>query len=359
MGLKGIKRTIKKVSKGITQAPKKAAKQTLNALLKPVKAILGLITSIIVILRNFIKESFLYVKCFIKFLSNFYKCAFFYLLDIIKYLIMTVWLFFTVPVVALMTINNKKYSVKRYAKNVVHFFSKMTYGNKIMNDCYRCKKKKDPVKKSFMQDLKDFVMNELNPDVKSRKKPLSFFTILLWASILIIVLVFLTLYVLPGTIFTDMSNGFKKFGNGLLAILGGFIQMIGLSKGNESNSNTFLTRPFRLWLLFVITLFLVLAINQKWAGNSRYALLVTLVILIFFVPIFGYIGYILYKSYRNMFPKEIVTVHDLLNEGTERNKNFTSYNLNKNQEAYAPINNFRGNDLNNQQNKNDNRAHQD
>ena len=335
-GINNISSGVNTVTKGVVQAPKKAAQQTLNGLLVPVKAILKLVTSIIVILRKYIQESFLYVKCFIKFLSNFYKCAFFYLLDIIKYLIMTVWLALTVPVVGFMTINNKKYSVKRYAKDVVHFFSKMTYGNKIMNDCYRCKKKKDPVKKSFMQELKDFVMNELNPDVKSRKQPLSFFTILLWASILIIVLVFLTLYVVPGTIFTDMSNGFKKFGNGLLAILGGFIQMIGLSKGNEPNSNTFLTRPFKLWLLFVITLFLVLAINQKWAGNSRYALLVTLVILIFFVPIFGYIGYTLYKSYRNMFSEEIVPKDDLYNKGTEGNKNITSYNLNNNQEAYAP-----------------------
>ena len=124
MGLKGIKKTIKKVTKGVKEAPKKAAQQTLNALLVPVKGILKLVTSIIVILRTFIQESFLYVKCFIKFLKNFYKCAFFYLLDIIKYLIMTVWLAATVWLVALFTIDIKKYSAKQYTKDVVHFFSK-------------------------------------------------------------------------------------------------------------------------------------------------------------------------------------------------------------------------------------------
>ena len=36
---------------------------------------------------------------------------------------------------------------------------------------------------------------------------------------------------------------------------------------------------------------------------------------------------------------------------TERNNNY--------KEGYAPINHFRGNDLNNQQNKNDNRVYQD
>jgi hypothetical protein len=293
-GVNNVTKGVNNVTKSVVQAPKKAAQQTLNGLLIPVKAILKLVTSIIVILRTFIQQIFLYAKCFIKFLKNFYKCAFFYLLDIIKYLIMILWLAATVWLVALFTIDIKKYSAKQYTKDVVHFFSKMTYGNKIMNDCYRCKKKKDPVKKSFMQELKEFVANELNPDVKSRKQPLSFFTILLWASILIIVLVFLTLYVVPGTIFTDMLNGFKKFGNGLLAILGGFIQMIGLYKGNESNSNTFLTRPFKLWLLFVITLFLVLAINQKWAGNSRYILLV-----IQSFVFLGGIGYYLMKYLTN------------------------------------------------------------
>lgn len=196
MGLKGIKKTIKKVTKGVKEAPKKAAQQTLNALLVPVKGILKLVTSIIVILRTFIQESFLYVKCFIKFLKNFYKCAFFYLLDIIKYLIMIVWLASTTWLVALITIDIKKYSAKQYTKDVVYYFSKITYGNKIMNDCYRCKKKKDPETKSFMQELKELVAKELNPDVKSRKQPLSFFTILLWSSISIIGLLFFN-YVYP------------------------------------------------------------------------------------------------------------------------------------------------------------------
>ena len=96
------------------------------------------------------------------------------------------------------------------------------------------------------------------------------------------------------------------------------------------------------WIAIIIILFLVLAINQKWAGNSRYALLVTLVILIF-GPIFGYIGYILYKSYRNMFSEEIVTVHDLHNKETKGNKNITSLNDNNKQAAYAPGIYARGN----------------
>ena len=111
MGLKGIKKTINKVTKGIKEAPKKAAQQTLNGLLIPVKAILKLVTSIIVILRESMQQIFLYAKCFIKFLKNFYKCAFFYLLDIIKYLIMIVWLTSTVWLVALFTVNIKEYTI--------------------------------------------------------------------------------------------------------------------------------------------------------------------------------------------------------------------------------------------------------
>ena len=314
-----------KIIKNIKKAPKKAAQQTLDGLLIPVKAILKLVTSIIVILRKSMQQIFLYAKCFIKFLKNFYKCAFFYLLDIIKYLIMIVWLAATVWLVALFTIDIKKYSAKQYTKDVVHFFSKMTYGNKIMNDCYRCKKKKDPVTKSFMQELKELVAKELNPDVKSRKQPLSFFTILLWSSICIIGLLFLN-YVYPiQKLLTNLFN--KKWDHELWDDT---IDLLHKKSDDQNNSSFGYIR-----VAVIIILFLVLAINQKWAGNSRYALLVILVILIF-GPISGFISNGLYKSYRNMFSEEIVPVHDLHNKETKGNKNITSYNLNNNQEAYAP-----------------------
>jgi hypothetical protein len=327
----GLGKKFRKVTKGIKEAPKKAAQQTLNGLLIPIKAILKQVTSIIVILRKLGKEIFLYVKCFIKFLKNFYKCAFFYLLDIIKYLIMTVWLAATVWLVALFTIDIKKYSAKQYTKDVVHFFSKMTYGNKIMNDCYRCKKKKDPEKKSFMQELKELVAKELNPDVKSRKQPLSFFTILLWSSISIIGLLFLNYIYQLKKLWSHIKIWFNNWWNKKSSE-----QNSGNQNSSEQNKLSFnLSSIAYILIAIIIILFLVLAINQKWAGNSRYALLVTLVILIF-GPIFGYIGYILYKSYRNMFSKEIVSMDDLLNEGTEGNKNFTSLNDNKNHATYAP-----------------------
>jgi len=326
MGLKGIKKTINKVTKGVKEAPKKAAQQTLDGLLIPVKAILKLVTSIIVILRKSMQQIFLYAKCFIKFLKNFYKCAFFYLLDIIKYLIMIVWLSLTVGLVAFA--KNDKYTAKQYAKDVVYYFSKITYTTKIMNDCYRCKKKKDPVTKSFMQELKELVAKELNPDVKSRKQPLSFFTILLWSSICIIGLLFFN-YVYPiEKLLTNLFN--KKWD---YKLWDDTIDLLHKKSDDQNNSSFGYVR-----VAVIIILFLVLAINQKWTGNSRYALLVILVILIF-GPISGYISNglyeILYKSYRNMFPKEIVPKDDLYNKGTERNKNITKFNLNNNPVAYA------------------------
>ena len=331
-GINKVTKGVNNVTKGVVQAPKKAAQQTLNGLLIPVKAILKLVTSIIVILRKFIQESFLYVKCFIKFLKNFYKCAFFYLLDIIKYLIMIVWLSLTVGLVAFA--KNDKYTAKQYAKDVAYYFSKMTYTTKIMNDCYRCKKKKDPVTKSFMQELKELVAKELNPDVKSRKQPLSFFTILLWSSISIIGLLFFN-YVYPiKKLWSHIKNWWNKKSDD---------QKSDNQKSGDQNNLSFnLSSIAYKWIAIIIILFLVLAINQKWAGNSRYALLVTLVILIF-GPIFGYIGYILYKSYRNMFSKEIVTVHDLHNKGTEGNENITSFNVIENNNGYAPGNYAPGN----------------
>lgn len=335
-GINNITNGVNNVTKNVVQAPKKAAQQTLNGLLIPVKAILKLVTSIIVILRKSMQQIFLYAKCFIKFLKNFYKCAFFYLLDIIKYLIMIVWLTLTVGFVAFA--KNDKYTAKQYAKDVVYYFSKIRYTTKIMNDCYRCKKKKDPVTKSFMQELKELVAKELNPDVKSRKQPLSFFTILLWSSISIIGLLFFN-YVYPiKKLWSHIKNWFNNWWNKISD---------GQKSDGQNNLSFNLSSIAYRWIAIIIILFLVLAINQKWAGKSRYALLVTLVILIFgpifvliFGPIFRYIGYTLYKSYRNMFSEEIVSVGDLLNEGTERNKNFTSSNLNT------------------QQSNNDNPAHQ-
>lgn len=279
-GINNITNGVNTVTKGVVQAPKKAAQQTLNGLLIPVKAILKLVTSIIVILRKSMQQIFLYAKCFIKFLKNFYKCAFFYLLDIIKYLIMIVWLSLTVGFVAFA--KNDKYTAKQYAKDVAYYFSKITYSTKIMNDCYRCKKKKDPVTKSFMQELKELVAKELNPDVKSRKQPLSFFTILLWSSISIIGLLFLNYVYQLKKLWSHIKDWFNNWLDG---------------KSNDL-SNDQKSRGFRIWIAIIIILFLVLAINQKWAGNSRYALLVILVILIF-GPIFGGIGYYLIEYLTN------------------------------------------------------------
>tara|TARA_B100001059_G_C17763337_1_gene544135 strand:+ start:20 stop:1021 length:1002 start_codon:yes stop_codon:yes gene_type:complete len=275
MGLKSIKKTIKKVSKGITKAPRQAAEKTLEGLLKPVKVILTLITRIIIILRTFIRQIFLYAKCFIKLLTNFYKCAFFYFLDIIKYLIMTVFLLFTVPIVALMSINNKKHNVKRYTQKVVYVFSKMTYGNKVMNDCYRCKKKKS-IDISFTQKLKEFVGKELNPDLKKRKEPLSFYTILVWISILIIGIVFLKYYVVPGTFIHDTIDFITSTGQ-LIVDIGQMISQY--IKGNENDN-----KIFKLWLLLICTIFLILTVNQKWTVlgvNTKYILLIIQTLIFF------------------------------------------------------------------------------
>ena len=44
-----------------------------------------------------------------------------------------------------------------------------------------------------------------------------------------------------------------------------------------------------------------------------------------------------------MFSKEIVTVHDLHNKGTEGNENITSFNVIENNNGYAPGNYAPGN----------------
>ena len=281
-----VKKAIRRIVKSVKKAPKQAAEKTLEGLLKPVKVILMLSTRIIIILRTFIRQIFLYAKCFIKLLTNFYKCAFLYFLDIIKYLIMTVFLLFTVPIVALMSINNKKHNVKRYTQNVVYVFSKMTYGNKVMNDCYRCKKKKS-IEISFTQKLKEFVGKELNPDLKKRKEPLSFYTILVWVSILIVGVVFLKYYVVPGKFIHDIIDFITSTGQ-LIVNIG---QMIGqYIRGNENDN-----KYFKLWLLLVCTVFLILTINQKWTilgVNTKYILLIIQTLILF-----GGIIYFVFNSF--------------------------------------------------------------
>ena len=331
-GINNITNGVNTVTKGVVQAPKKAAQQTLNGLLIPVKAILKLVTSIIVILRKSMQQIFLYAKCFIKFMKNFYKCAFFYLLDIIKYLIMIVWLSLTVGFVAFA--KNDKYTAKQYAKDVVYYFSKIRYTTNIMNDCYRCKKKKDPETKSFMQELKELVAKELNPDVKSRKQPLSFFTILLWSSICIIGLLFLNYVYQLEKLWSHIKNWFNNWLNG---------NSNDLSNDDQDSGQLFTPeRGFILWLVFVITVFLVLAINQKWAGNSRYILLV-----IQSFVFLGGIGYYLMKYLTNT---DSTTIPEwdgvrVLKESPSDTKTFSQYII--------PINSSGVNNSNN-----DDQAHQ-
>ena len=66
-----VKKAIRGIVKSVKKAPKQAAEKTLKGLLKPVKVILMLSTRIIIILRTFIRQIFLYAKCFIKLLTNY------------------------------------------------------------------------------------------------------------------------------------------------------------------------------------------------------------------------------------------------------------------------------------------------
>ena len=147
-----------------------------DGILKPIKLVLGLIMKVIKMFKGTFKSIFLYIKCVIKLLVNFHKCVWYYILDAIKYLIQSVFLFFVVTIAGL-----SQQNVKKAVKNTNKFFNSMKHSNGVMNDCYRCKPKGDKKSPSILDMLKKMIAEQLSP--ASKDEPISFFTLFLFCII--------------------------------------------------------------------------------------------------------------------------------------------------------------------------------
>ena len=178
---RAIKKPVEKLSKSL-QVISKSINKVKKVILKPIKVVLKLITNIIKLIVDFIKSIFLYITCVIKLLTNFHKCALYYFLDIIKYIFLSVVLFFAVTITAL-----SKGNVKKVSKNIIKYWNTMKYSNSIMNDCYRCKAKK-PDSTSIWDTLKKMYEEQMNP--AERESPFNFFTIFMYCLLLIFIILF-------------------------------------------------------------------------------------------------------------------------------------------------------------------------
>lgn len=147
MGLKSLKRSInklKRIPSSLKKIPKKIVKPVLTFLKKLFDTIKRPIMNIIKKIVSGFLLIFFYIKCTLKMTKNFYKCAIFYILDILKYLIIYV------PILILLTVVGL---IKEWSKIKPILDKYLMWPNKVMNDCYRCKKKKAK-DIDFMQQMK-------------------------------------------------------------------------------------------------------------------------------------------------------------------------------------------------------------